>query len=304
MSLTDKINQFYLPEWLSVEIIAGNFISFTPLFSYGSTILSIYRKESSLGFSIDICATMIIASTLRIAYYFIIPYEIALLRQSIVMVVIQVLLLKVSLVYRPRSYDADILVQGPPLTNDLKNLWVEYTTKKLNLQTAPVFTREVFVTLFVHFVRYFDPSFRRYKKFWQWNSETPYWGFLIKFWAVITILTFLMQKSTMFGGVLGTVGLFIESLLPLPQILLLNNLKSVEGFKMILLVSWLCGDFTKISYLMYGAKNISAIFLIFAVFQMSLDFYIAFQYVYFKYYYEPEQESLEMRDLQSAVTHV
>lgn len=295
MSLTDKINQFYVPEWLTVELIASSFMSVTPLFSYGTTVASIYRKQSSTGFSIDICATMLTAASLRIAYYFIIPYEQALLRQSFVMILIQLVLLKVSLMYRPKNYDCGLLVQGGPIKEDLKAVWDSWAVKQ-DVGIA-VTLREAFVVFFVHFVRFFDPGFKRWKHFWQWNSESHYWTFLLKMWAVIGALTPLLGQFEKFGGILGTVGLFIESLLPLPQILLLNNFKSVEGFKLILLVSWLSGDCLKISYLMYGAKNISGIFLFFALFQMALDFYIAFQYVYFKYYYEPENESLEMRDM-------
>jgi hypothetical protein len=297
MSLTDKINQFYIPEWLTVELIASNFITFTPLFSYGTTVLSIYRKQSSIGFSLDICATMLIAASLRIAYYFIIPYELALLRQSVVMVGIQVILLKVSLRYRPRNYDADLLIEGPPLRDDLIQVWDRCAINhELSLGNCMVLLRECLVVVFVHFIRFFDPSFKRVGSFWQWNSEKYFWRFLTYFIMIITMLTMFLRDYTKFGELLGTVGLLIESLLPLPQILLLNNIKSIEGFKLLLLVSWLCGDFTKISYLMYGAKNISGIFLFFAVFQMSLDFYIAFQYVYFKYYYEHKEE-FEMRDM-------
>ena len=43
----------------------------------------------------------------------------------------------------------------------------------------------------------------------------------------------------MYSNIIGVLGLFIESLLPLPQILLLNRLQLVKNFKVILLLSWL-----------------------------------------------------------------
>ena len=48
----------YLPD---LQKCANVFISFTPLFSYGTTCYGIYTKKTSLGFSIDICATMLMS---------------------------------------------------------------------------------------------------------------------------------------------------------------------------------------------------------------------------------------------------
>ena len=88
----------------------------------------------------------------------------------------------------------------------------------------------------------------------------------------------------MYSNIIGVLGLFIESLLPLPQILLLNRLQLVKNFKVILLLSWLGGDCTKLSYLLFGTDNILIIFIVAGLFQMSLDIYIAFQYLQFKYF--------------------
>ncbi|KAG7876098.1 hypothetical protein KL938_004770 [Ogataea parapolymorpha] len=89
------------PEFVPEAKTVINWVmSFTPLVSYGTTLLSIRRKKSSKGFSIDICATMLIASTLRIFYYINEPFEISLLRQCFVMIFIHVLLLRVAIKYR------------------------------------------------------------------------------------------------------------------------------------------------------------------------------------------------------------
>lgn len=296
-----KINQFYLPDFLTVELIASNFISFTPLWSYGTTILSIYKKQSSHGFSIDICATMLVASTLRIAYYFIIPYEIALLRQSIVMIFIQLCLLKVSLRYRSKEYDVENLEVRRGVLAEIKELVEVNRGGFENIGAVIRFIRQLITILLVNFIKFFDFKYKRIGEFWQWNEEKYYWIFLMQLAGIVSVLTFLMKDYLKFGGLLGTIGLFVESLLPLPQILLLHQLKSVEGFKLLLLLSWLCGDFTKIGYLIFGAKNISVLFIIFALFQMALDFYIAFQFIYYKYYFIKEPTQIEMRELQSSV---
>lgn len=294
----DVINQFYLPEWLTVEYIAQNFISFTPLFSYGTTILGIYQKKTSLGFSIDICCTMIISASLRIAYYFIIPYEIALFRQSLIMIVIQIILLKVSLKFR-QNYE--LVSLKPDEINYLREMACIFNDFKDNDLTLGNFLQclKCFIILnFSKFLRFFNPSFKRYKYFWQWDYEARYWEFTIIFELILIVATFAFKNITQFGELLGTTGLFIESLLPLPQILLLNKLKSVQGFKLLLLVSWFCGDFTKISYLIFGAKDNSQLFLFFAVFQMCLDFYIGYQYLYYKYFYVDivQTQTFELKD--------
>ncbi|CCH40910.1 PQ-loop repeat-containing protein 1 [Wickerhamomyces ciferrii] len=293
------IDQFYLPEWLTMELIASNIISFTPLFSYGTTILSIQKKKTSLGFSIDICATMLIAASLRICYYFIIPYEQALLRQSIVMIFIQLLLLRTSLKFRPREYDFDLLEQyDGNLKMDLVREYHEWDKKqgKFGMELL-VLVQGILKSVLNRFINFFDSKYQRIGSFWQWNNELMYWKFLFRFTLTMSFLTWVFNDYLKFGEFLGTIGLFVESLLPLPQILLLKKLKHVQGFKLLLLVSWLGGDFTKIGYLIFGAKNISGIFLFFALFQMSLDFYIGYQYVYYKYYYIPEPQSVELYEL-------
>lgn len=302
-----RVDQFYIPEWLTMRFVANNLVSFTPLFSYGTTIFSIERSKTSLGFSIDICATMMIASILRISYYLISPYEITLLRQSVVMVFIQLILLRTTLLYRPEEYKYHNLHDVESFSQLIRNVWYEYFA----CSKPPVFSKDWRLMLrslsFRHLVgfiykcllmvcykilKFFDPSYKRFKSFWQWDDESKFWKFLAYFASFQLIFTFIVSKvlnweslEIWIGPTIGSLGLLIESLLPLPQIAILYKLKSVQGFKLILLISWFCGDTLKITYLIYGASNISIIFLLFALFQMTLDFYIGGQYIYYRYYY-------------------
>ncbi|CAH00801.1 Any1p [Kluyveromyces lactis] len=328
-----KIDQFYIPEWLTMQFVANNLISFTPLFSYGTTVLAIHKSQTSLGFSLDICATMLIASILRVSYYLITPYEITLLRQSIVMILIQLILLKVALNYRPEDAKYENLEPVETLSELLQDVWEQYfpanpfdvystdwkpLLKSLSWKNLLGFGYKIVLVCVYKFLKFFDPSFKRFKGFWQWNDDLMYWKFLLVFGSLQFFITLIISKvfnwesfSQWIGSLIGSLGLFIESLLPLPQISIFYKLKSVQGFKLIILVSWLCGDILKISYLVFGASNISVIFLCFGLFQMSLDIYIACQYIYYKYYYpslrhdeeNPEimssKEELELRDLSS-----
>lgn len=286
----------YLP---SLQKSINFFMTFTPLFSYGTTCYSIYKKKTSTGFSIDICATMIMASALRILYYIISPYEITLLRQSIMQICIQILLLHISLKYRPQNYDPDFLMPIPSFTSELaKNLssvghqfnnnllaleFIQYSIYNLLLKF-----NVLLITFFMQIIKFFDIYYKRPGTFWQWKNESNYWKFLGAWIAIFAGLTYYFQHNENFGSFIGVLGLFIESLLPLPQILLLNRLKSVKNFKLILLFSWYGGDLTKLSYLLFGTSNVSIIFILAGLFQMGLDIYIGFQYIHFKYYYQED----------------
>lgn len=311
-SYLPRVDQFYIPEWLTMQFIANNMVSFTPLFSYGSTVISIERCKTALGFSIDICATMMIASILRVSYYLITPYEITLLRQSLVMIFIQLILLRTSLKYRPEEYKYENLKNVESLSELLQNVWLEqfgvsrphafstdwkHSITTLSLKNMTRFVYKVLLVFVYKILKFFDPSYKRVFGFWQWSDNHTFWKFLLFFASFQIMITVFISKmmnwdelAQYLGSVIGSLGLLVESLLPLPQISILNTLKSVQGFKLILLVSWLCGDTVKIAYLVFGAKNISILFFFFAFFQMSLDFYIAGQYIYYKYYYDKQSQ--------------
>lgn len=315
-SYLPKLDQFYIPEWLTMRVLTGYIYSCTPLFSYGAAILSIERCQTAFGFSIDICATMLIASILRISYFFFVPYEVTLLRQSIIMVLVQLLLLRTTLKYRPEEYKYDNLQSVEPFTQLIHDVWFEYFAirnkprmfsdewknllRSLSFERLMGFIFKIFLVFVYKFLKFFDPSFKRVGSFWQWNDDRKYWKFLIIFATFQFSFTLLITKVIAWenfahnvGSLIGGISLLVESLLPLPQISILHKLKSVQGFKIILLISWLCGDTVKLSFLLSlnsGEKNVdtSSLFEFFALFQMGLDFYIGGQYIYYKFYYNPE----------------
>lgn len=300
----------YLPD---LNRVSSTFITFTPLFSYGTTCLGIYRQRSSVGFSIDICATMLMSLILRILYYFISPYEIALFRQLLVMVAIQCVLLKVSLAYRPHDYNPEILESMPHFKHELnanmpRRLSASYNIVNHNpynqsssssssvalpsVEVSADYLEYVFTYIMLVFnyaLKFFDVHYKRPYCFWQWVEEAKYWQYVGGFTAVFSILTLIFSTSLRYATGIGILGLFIESLLPLPQILLLQRLRSIQNFKVVLLLSWLGGDVTKITYLVYGARNTSIIFVLAGLFQMSLDLIIAYQYLHYK---RQDQEGL------------
>lgn len=269
------IPQQYWPEIDPALLRAGAniAISLTPLYTYGTACWSIHRKKLSAGFSIDICATMLVASVLRIFYYFVTPFEPLLLRQAVVMVAVQCVLLRVLLANRAEGYSPEALAPRPSWigtqawpaadAGGARFWWVQ-------ARAAGAGT-----------LRLFDVHYRRPACFWQWRDPAPYWRFLAGFCAVFGVLTLALHRFAWYGAFIGTAGLFVEALLPLPQILMLQRLALVENFKVILLVSWLGGDCLKLSYLFFGTDNVSGIFVAAALFQMALDLVILAQFVWF-----------------------
>ncbi|KAF7998763.1 hypothetical protein HF325_006828 [Metschnikowia pulcherrima] len=285
--------------WLpDVHIVTNTLVSLAPLYTYGTASFSIYRKRTSAGFSLDICATMLMALILRILYYFISPYEPLLLRQLLVMVFIQCVLLKVCLRFRHASYNPEELEKLPDLAQDLAKI-PKISVSQFQYDD-PDFYRRLIESLVMHFViccghivRFFDVHYERPFHFWQWVEPFEYWKFLQIFSAVFAVLTALLRHVSFFASFIGILGLFIEALLPLPQILMLQRLRTVENFKLILLVSWLSGDCMKLSYLLFGTDNVSVIFIAAGLFQMGLDLVILCQFVYF-YRQDMKRAALEI----------
>ena len=280
----------YLDNLPDVRVIVNTILPLAPIYTYGTACWGIYKKKSSVGFSIDICATMVISSIWRILYYFIAPYEKALLYQSIVMIFIQCILLEVNLAYRSSTYNPDTLSDPTIIFEKLSNLKPLALVPALESDNIWMYSAKISKaygtrcaqTLFVwaEFVlSLFDVQYRRPGLFWQWSLKQQYWRFLRLFSALFTLLTIIFRSSPAYRLFLGTAGLFMEALLPLPQIMIIYRLRSVANFKPILLVAWLCGDCLKLSYLFYGTDNVLTIFFLAAFAQMGLDLIVLYQYI-------------------------
>ncbi|KAG5921619.1 hypothetical protein E4U53_003771 [Claviceps sorghi] len=89
--------------WLTtlMGFAAPFFLILSPIISYGDQILAMHRSKTSAGFSLDIPLIMLMASFLRIFYWPGAKFDGSLLAQSVIMVVVQVILLKIALEHRP-----------------------------------------------------------------------------------------------------------------------------------------------------------------------------------------------------------
>lgn len=86
-----------------VTSIAPVFIATSPITSYADQIYSIHKTRSSAGFSMDIPLIMLVASILKVFYWFGAHFSFSLLVQALLMITVHLLLLHVALHNRPPS---------------------------------------------------------------------------------------------------------------------------------------------------------------------------------------------------------
>jgi len=113
--------------------------------------------------------------------------------------------------------------------------------------------------------------------FWQWRSPRPYWEFLSYFTLAIAIMQVLFGRFSSFVWIIGAVGLGIEAMLPLPQVLQNKKRKSCDGFRVTVLASWLAGDAMKLVFF-WNADKVGALFKACAIVQSCLDSFLGIQF--------------------------
>ncbi|KAJ5948995.1 hypothetical protein N7454_002302 [Penicillium verhagenii] len=228
---------------LAIEYAAPFFLISSPLTSYLDQILSIHRSRSSAGFSLDIPLIMLVASILKVFYWFGEYYSKALLSQAVVMVIVQSALLKVALDNRPASGGKNG-IEHTPFSGGNN-----------------------------------DGGFTRPYDFWQWRSTKPYWMFLSYFVAILFVIHLTpISDSSSYISLLGCIGLAVEATLPIPQILANHRSGSCKGFRISVLAAWLIGDSMKMSFFFCSQEAIPWSFKICGMFQCVCDCYLGFQY--------------------------
>ncbi|KAJ5672759.1 hypothetical protein N7507_001886 [Penicillium longicatenatum] len=227
---------------LAIDYAAPVFLISSPLTSYLDQILSIHRSRSSAGFSLDIPLIMLVASILKVFYWFGEYYSKALLAQAMVMIVVQSALLKVALDNRPATGAKNGIEHTPFSSGNNSGLTRPYD-------------------------------------FWQWKSTKPYWMFLSYFVVALFVLHLTpISDSPSYINLLGYIGLAVEAILPIPQILANHRSGSCKGFRVSVLASWLIGDSMKMSFFFCSTETIPWAFKLCGMFQCVCDCYLGLQY--------------------------
>ncbi|KAK0392424.1 hypothetical protein NLU13_1919 [Sarocladium strictum] len=227
--------------------VAPVFLVMSPVLSYSDQAVSMQRNKTSAGFSLDIPLIMLIASFFRIAYWPGARFDTALLIQSIIMVGMQVVLLRIALDHRP----------GPSTKGG------EAATPFAGAQEGSWMAQRPY-------------------NFWQWRSPKPYWQFLGYVVAGLIVAEILLTPVpgiyAIYSTIIGITGLSVEATLPIPQILSNHQSRSCKGFRLSVLASWLIGDAMKIFWFFTATSEIPWAFKICGIFQASCDTYLGVQY--------------------------
>ncbi|KAL4254847.1 PQ-loop repeat-containing protein 1 [Abortiporus biennis] len=218
-----------LPSWISSLASVGMAVG--PPLVYADQAISIVRKKDSTGFSRDVCAILLLANITRCFFWLGEHFELALLLQSIFMIVAQLALLYICILYRPK-----------------------FSPESLGASTRPL-------------------------SFWQWSTYTQYIEFLAGFILCQTVLFLVFGRSEIYVSILGFVALGLESTLPIPQLISNYKQKSLYGFRMSTLLGWVGGDAFKTIYFFVLSSPLP--FKVCSIFQLSVDFAIVFQRLYY-----------------------
>ncbi|KAL4903447.1 hypothetical protein BDW74DRAFT_156407 [Aspergillus multicolor] len=227
-----------------LEYGAPIFIVTSPVTSYADQILSIHRNRSSAGFSLDIPLIMLVASILKVFFWFGNYYSTALLAQAVLTIAVQLVLLKVALDNRPAP------------------------GQKSGVEHIP-------------FSGHDDRGFARPYDFWQWKNGRPYWLFLAYFTGALTFIHIFLtpiSSSPTYISLLGYLGLAVEAVLPLPQVIANYSSRSCKGFRVSVVAAWILGDVMKLSYFFSSEQVIPWAFRMCAIFQFICDSFLGIQF--------------------------
>ncbi|KAK0124022.1 hypothetical protein ONS95_009008 [Cadophora gregata] len=232
---------------LITGFVAPIFIIISPITSYADQTYSIHRTKSSAGFSLDIPLIMLVASVLRVFYYPGAQFDKSLLIQSFIMIAIQLVLLKVALDHRPGPSS-----KGGEMANPFAG------------------------------AREGEFGIQRPYNFWQWRSPKPYWQFLLYLFLTLVCLELVLSPVpslyATYSALIGIMGLSIEATLPIPQILSNFRSRSVKGFRVSVLASWIAGDIMKMFWFFTATSEIPWTFKLCGIFQMCCDLFLGGQY--------------------------
>jgi len=103
-----------MASWIPTVAAVGMAIG--PPLVYVDQAVSIVRKKDSTGFSRDVCAILLIANITRCFFWLGDHFELALLVQSILMIIAQLALLYICVRYRPRVSPENFGASSRPLS--------------------------------------------------------------------------------------------------------------------------------------------------------------------------------------------
>lgn len=199
-----------------------------------------HRARSSAGFSLDIPLIMLVASILKVFYWFGAHYSTSLLVQALLMILVHVLLLHVALTHRPQPPSHLPFQHGAPSSRPFA-FW----------------------------------QWRAARPYWSFVTYLA--GVLLVLHLLMASSTALFLSYT---NVLGMVALTIEATLPLPQLLANWRRRGCLGFRPSVIVNWVIGDTFKMWFFFASSDGeVPWAFKACGIFQACCDLGLAAQYL-------------------------
>ena len=211
----------------------------------------------------------------RFFYWFGARYSLSLFLQACLMIIMQLILLKVALDNRSTSsaqhtpFSTYSSTQG--ILNDLVNgkrplnfwRWGNAKPCVSKFQISTDSSQVTQLTPLLHNRYYLSLAYLT--------------GTLL----LIQVILYPLANTQLYISFLGTLGLTIEAILPIPQILKNHTAKSCKGFRPSVILNWVAGDAMKMSYFFLSKEYIPWPFKLCGIFQACCDAYLAYQfYIY------------------------
>lgn len=194
---------------------------------------------------------MLVASILKLFYWFGAYYDTSLFIQACLMLVVQTVLLKVALDNRAPTGSRGGVEHRPFSGYSADSVLEDILAGK------------------------------RPFNFWRWNNAKPYFQFLAYMFGTLLFVHVLLpfiSRTSFYISLLGYVGLAIEAFLPVPQILKNHNARSCKGFRLSVIINWLAGDTMKMSYFFLSKEFVPWPFRLCGIFQACCDSYLGLQF--------------------------
>ncbi|KAJ8042300.1 PQ-loop repeat-containing protein 1 [Holothuria leucospilota] len=270
---------FRLPEISIAQLISwgasccmmfGGIVPFVPQY------LVIKRTDNADGFSTHVCLVLLIASTLRILFWFGHPFELPLLAQSIIMFVTMMALLRVCTNVRALneiSTAKRVFTDQPSSPSSHKVRFedgqpVDHVVRAPSEVTLPNTFRG-------HYFTDFDKKY-----FWKWSRFIDYCQFMVLFCAICSSMTYLLINNVFFIETLGFLAVFIEALLGAPQFYRNYQNLSTQGMSIQMVCFWLSGDTFKTGYFIINKAPLQ--FSLCGALQVFIDLAILGQVFYYR----------------------
>lgn len=224
-----------------------------PILGYIPQYFDIKKTRNYQGFSPVICFILLTSNILRILSFILTPFDVFLLAQSIFMVLVQLLVLQIIVKYSAR----EILPASSPMPSSS------------------------------------DAKKNYFESFWAWNSFLDYLIFLFcftSFFALIVLFDKFVYSSKFIEITFLYTSTLIESTLCMPQVLTNWRNGSTAGLHKSLVVSWIFGDLFKLCYYLYSKSRMP--FVVCAIIQISVDFIIIIQILYYHFNVKISKEEI------------